>query len=319
MTDSDELTVLPVANPAAEIPIEEPPEQISLTVRVANLIAVILPFAGLVAAIIAVWGWGFHWADLGLLLGMYLLTAIGITVGYHRLFTHKSFETNRIIQFILGVLGSMAVEGPVLEWVAMHRRHHQHSDEPDDPHSPHHHGRGVRGVLLGIWHAHLGWIFQPGPRDLPRYVTDLQQNSAVRRVSALFPVWVAIGLLIPAALGGLLTQTWTGVVTGLAWGGLARVFLVHHVTWSVNSICHLWGRQPYRSDDQSRNNAMIGVLSLGEGWHNTHHAFPTSARHGLRWWEIDVSYWVIRALASVGLAWNIKLPSKQAIMRERRT
>jgi stearoyl-CoA desaturase (Delta-9 desaturase) len=319
MTDPAELTVLPVANPAAEIPVDEAPSQISLAVRIANLIAVILPFAGLVAAIVAVWGWGFRWADLGLLLGMYLLTALDITVGYHRLFTHNSFETHRVVQFILGVLGSMAVEGPVLEWVAMHRRHHQHSDEPDDPHSPHHQGRGVRGLLLGIWHAHLGWIFQPGPPDLPRYVRDLQQNSAVRRVSTLFPVWVAIGLVIPAALGGLLTQTWTGVLTGLVWGGLARVFLVHHVTWSVNSICHLWGRQPFRSHDQSRNNAMIGVLSLGEGWHNTHHAFPTSARHGLRWWEIDVSYWVIRALASVGLAWNVKLPSKQAIRREQRT
>jgi len=174
-------------------------------------------------------------------------------------------------------------------------------------------------MVFGIWHAHPGRIFQPSPPDLPRYVTDLQQNSAVRRVSALFPVWVAIGLLIPAALGGLLTQTWTGALTGLAWGGLARIFLVHHVTWSVNSICHLWGRQPFRSHDQSRNNAMIGVLSLGEGWHNTHHAFPTSARHGLRWWEIDASYWVIRALASVGLAWNIKLPSKQAIRREHRS
>ena len=204
MTDLPELTVLPVANPAAEIvAVTDAPNQISLTMRVANLIAVILPFAGLLAAIVALWGWGFHWADLGLLIGMYLLTALGITVGFHRLFTHKSFETNRVVQFILGVLGSMAVQGPVLEWVAMHRRHHQHSDDPEDPHSPHHQGGGVKGILLGIWHAHLGWIFQPHPRDLPRYVTDLQHNSAVRRVSALFPVWVAAGLLIPAALGGV--------------------------------------------------------------------------------------------------------------------
>jgi stearoyl-CoA desaturase (delta-9 desaturase) len=317
MVDPDELTVLPVANPAAEIAFEEPPAQISLGVRVANLIAVILPFAGLVSAIIAVWGWGFHWPDLGLLLGMYLLTALGITVGFHRLFTHHSFETNRVVQFILAILGSMAVEGPVLKWVAMHRRHHQHSDNPKDPHSPHNHGRGVRGVLLGFWHAHLGWIFDPEPSDLPRYVPDLQQNGVVRKISALFPIWVAVGLLIPAALGGLLTASWTGVLTGFAWGGLARVFLVHHVTWSVNSICHLWGSQPFRSHDQSRNNAMIGVLSLGEGWHNTHHAFPTSARHGLRWWQIDVSYWVIRGLEFFGLAWNVKLPSKQSIMHAR--
>lgn len=318
MTDPDEMTALPDANPAAEIPLDAAHNQISLAVRVANLIAVILPLVGLVGAIVAVWGWGFHWTDLGILLVMYLLTAIGITVGYHRLFTHQSFETNRAVQFILGILGSMAVEGPVLKWVAMHRRHHQHSDDPEDPHSPHQSGSGVRGILLGLWHAHLGWIFQPDPPDLLRYVTDLQRNNTMRRVSALFPMWVAIGLLIPAVLGGLLTQTWTGILTGFAWGGLARVFLVHHVTWSVNSICHLWGRQPFRSQDQSRNNAMIGVLSLGEGWHNTHHAFPTSARHGLRWWEIDVSYWVIRALASVGLAWNIKLPSKQAMIREQR-
>ena len=318
MIDSDELTVLPIASPVDDVAFKAPPKHISLGVRVGNLIAVILPFAGLVTAIVAAWGWGFHWTDLGLLVGMYLLTAIGITVGYHRLFTHKSFETNRVVQLILGILGSMAVEGPVLKWVAMHRRHHQHSDDPEDPHSPHQSGAGVRGILLGLWHAHLGWIFQPDPPDLPRYVTDLQRNNTLRRVSALFPMWVAIGLLIPAVLGGLLTQSWTGVLTGFAWGGLARVFLVHHVTWSVNSICHLWGRQPFRSHDQSRNNAMIGLLSLGEGWHNTHHAFPTSARHGLRWWEIDVSYWVIRGLASIGLAWNIKVPSNQAIRREKR-
>jgi stearoyl-CoA desaturase (Delta-9 desaturase) len=317
MTDLPESTVLPVANPPADLPVDSNAERISLTLRVTNLIAVILPLVGLAAAIVMLWGWGFYWTDFGLLLGMYLSTAIGITVGFHRLFTHHSFETNRVVQFILAVLGSMAVEGPVLEWVALHRRHHQHSDDPQDPHSPHNHGRGVRGILLGFWHAHLGWIFEPAPPDLPRYVPDLQQNGAVRKVSALFPMWVAAGLLIPAALGGLLTATWTGVLSGFAWGGLARVFLVHHVTWSVNSICHIWGTQPFRSHDQSRNNAMIGLLSLGEGWHNTHHAFPTSARHGLRWWEIDASYWVIRALAMVGLAWNVKLPSKQSIMRAR--
>jgi stearoyl-CoA desaturase (delta-9 desaturase) len=318
-THLTELTVLPVANPIAELPPLEPSaKRISLTVRIANLIAVILPFLGLVFAIVALWGWGFQWADFGLLLGMYLLTALGITVGFHRLFTHRSFETSAVIQFIFGVLGSMAVQGPVLKWVAMHRRHHQHSDDPADPHSPHHQGKGVRGLLRGVWHAHVGWIFDPTPPGLLRYVTDLQQSSVVRNVSVLFPVWVAVGLLIPAALGGILTESWAGVLRGLAWGGLARVFLVHHVTWSVNSVCHIWGRQPFQSDDQSRNNAVIGVLSLGEGWHNTHHAFPTSARHGLRWWQIDMSYWVIHALASMGLAWNVKLPSRQAIVRQQR-
>ena len=175
------------------------------------------------------------------------------------------------------------------------------------------------GVLRGLWHAHLGWIFDPDPPDLLRYVKDLQQSALLRRVSALFPLWVVVGLLVPALLGGLLTGTWAGALRGLAWGGLARIFLLHHVTWSVNSVCHLWGQQPYRSEDQSRNNPVFGVLALGEGWHNTHHAFPTSARHGLRWWQIDVSYWVIRGLAWLGLAWNVKLPSKQALAREQRT
>ena len=314
-----ELTVLPVANPLAELPpVEAAAGRISLTVRIVNLVAVIVPFVGLVAAAVSIWGWGFYWVDLGLLLGMYVLTVLGITVGYHRLFTHRSFETNRIVQVVLAVFGSMAIQGPVLKWVAMHRRHHQHSDEPNDPHTPHHRGRGVMGVLRGLWHAHLGWIFDPDPPDLLNYVKDLRQSALVRRVSALFPLWVVVGLLLPSILGGLLTGTWTGALRGFAWGGLARIFLVHHVTWSVNSVCHLWGQQPYRSDDQSRNNAVFGFLALGEGWHNTHHAFPTSARHGLRWWQIDVSYWVIRGLAAMGLAWNVKLPSKRALQRELR-
>jgi stearoyl-CoA desaturase (delta-9 desaturase) len=206
----------------------------------------------------------------------------------------------------------MAVQGPLLKWVALHRRHHQHSDQAEDPHSPHHQGRGMMGVLRGAWHAHLGWLFRPEPSNLAHYVKDLRQRISVRVASALFPVWVAVGLLIPTVLGGLLTGTWTGALVGLIWGGLVRIFLVHHVTWSVNSVCHLWGRRPYPSADQSRNNFVFGVLAMGEGWHNNHHAFPTSARHGLKWWQIDVSYWVIRVLALLGLAWKVRLPAEQA-------
>jgi stearoyl-CoA desaturase (delta-9 desaturase) len=285
--------------------------------RVASLLAVIVPFLGLVAAVVFLWGWGFSWVDLGLLLGMYILTAVGITVGYHRLFTHRAFETTPVVQLLLGAIGSMAVEGPLLKWVAMHRRHHQHSDKPDDPHSPHHQGKGLLGLLRGAWHAHLGWVFDRDPPNLDRYVKDLRQSGLLRMVSRLFPVWVAVGLLLPAVLGGLLTGTWTGALFGLLWGGLVRIFLVHHVTWSINSVCHLWGRRPYRSNDQSRNNFVFGVLGLGEGWHNTHHAFPTSARHGLRWWQVDASYGFIRALALLGLAWNVKVPEKQAQAAQR--
>jgi stearoyl-CoA desaturase (delta-9 desaturase) len=196
--------------------------------------------------------------------------------------------------------------------VALHRRHHQHSDTRDDPHSPHHQGTGILGLLRGAWHAHLGWVFKPDPPNLSRYVKDLHQDGAVRVASALFPLWVAVGLVAPGVLGGLLSGTWVGVGFGVLWGGLARIFLVHHVTWSVNSVCHLWGRQPFRVEDQSRNNFLFAVLALGEGWHNNHHAFPTSARHGLRWWQLDVGYWIIRGLALAGLAWNVKLPQPLA-------
>jgi stearoyl-CoA desaturase (delta-9 desaturase) len=246
------------------------------------------------------------------LLGGYFLTAIGITVGYHRLVTHRSFETNRVVQFLLAAFGSMAAEGPLLQWVAVHRRHHQHSDTHDDPHSPHHQGKGFFGLVRGFWFAHLGWIFKPSPPDLSRYVKDLRQSALLRQVSMLFPVWVALGLLIPAILGGLITGTWTGALLGLVWGGLARIFLVHHVTWSVNSVCHMWGGRPFRGADHSRNNLLFGILALGEGWHNNHHAFPSSARHGLRWWQVDMSYWFIRALSWLGLAWKVRVPGTGA-------
>ncbi len=284
----------------------------SVGVRVATFLSVALPFVGLVVAVALLWGWGLGWWHLGLFLGMFILTGGGITVGFHRLFTHRSFETNSVVQVLLGVFGSMAVQGPLLRWVAYHRRHHQHSDSRDDPHSPHCYGQGVLGLIRGMWHAHTGWIFRPDPPNLSHYVRDLRQNRALRTVSALFPLWVTAGLLLPTVAGGLLWRDWSGAFLGFLWGGLVRIFFVHHVTWSVNSVCHLWGRQPYRGGDHSRNNFLLGVLAFGEGWHNNHHAFPTSARHGLRWWQPDVSYSAIRALALLRLAWNVKVASKQA-------
>lgn len=313
-----ELSPFPVADPVAEIPPREAgSERVALSVQIATIITIVVPLLGLVAAPFFLWGWGFSWLDFALLVGMYVLTAVGITVGFHRLFTHRSFETSMPVKFILAVLGSMALQGPLLKWVAMHRRHHQHADTPLDPHSPHHHGQGIGALLRGAWHAHIGWFFRPEPEDLLRYVPDLAKSRPLRLASTLFPLWVVLGLVIPAVLGGIITQTWAGVWTGLIWGGLVRIFLVHHVTWSVNSACHLWGLQPYRSDDQSRDNVVFGVLALGEGWHHTHHTFPTSARHGLRWWQIDVSYWIIRALAWLGLAWDVRVPSKQAQEQQR--
>lgn len=290
---------------------------LSRSVRLINLAAVVVPLLGLAVAIGLLWGVAFDWIYLALLGGMYLLTAFGVTVGYHRYFTHKSFKTSRPVVCILGVLGSMAVEGPILQWVAHHRKHHQHSDDEEDPHSPHQHGDSILGVLRGFYHAHVGWMFSPRIRGLKRYVADLRSDPLVTRLSRTFPLWVALGLIIPAVIGGVVTGTWMGVLLGFLWGGLVRVLLVHHVTWSINSVCHIWGTRPFRSHDESRNNLIFGVLGMGEGWHNNHHAFPTSARHGLRWWELDISYMLIRAMQMLGLVWDVRVPTsdRQAAKR----
>ncbi len=293
------------------------PRATMLKLRLINLAAVIIPFAGLVVGIALLWGLAFNWVYLALLAVMYLLSVLGIGVGYHRYFTHRSFKTPRPIVAFLAIIGSMAAEGPVIQWAALHRRHHQFSDEPDDPHSPHTHGAGVWGAVRGLWHAHVGWLFVPRPRGLARYAEDLRRDPLVRWVSRLFLVWLLIGLALPALLGGLFTLSWSGVLLGFIWGGLVRIFLVHHVTWSVNSVCHIWGSRPFDSHDESRNNLVFGVLAMGEGWHNNHHAFPTSARHGLRWWQLDVSYIVIWAMSKIGLASDVKVPSPARIAAKR--
>ncbi len=290
-------------------------EPITLGTRVANLIGITVPFAGLIVAIAMLWGWGFSWIHGVLLASLYLVTALGITVGYHRYFTHKSFETPRWMQAIFAILGGMAFEGAVLTWVANHRLHHQHSDRPGDPHSPHEHGEGVMGVVKGFWHAHIGWIFRAtDPGNMAKYVPDLAKDRMLRTIGSLWSVWAIAGLILPAVIAGLVTGTWSGAFLGFLWGGLVRVFLVHHVTWSVNSVCHIWGSRPFRSADESRNNPIFGLLAMGEGWHNNHHAFPASARHGLRWWEFDISYWTIRAMKLVGLAWDVNVPSQKRMM-----
>lgn len=286
--------------------------------RTWTLVGVLVPFVGFVLACYVCWGWGVTWVELALLCGMYTVTGLGITIGYHRLFTHRSFETVPVVRLILAVLGSMAVEGPVLRWVATHRRHHQHSDKPEDPHSPHTHGNGFLGVLAGCWHAHVGWILQSRSPGLGAYIQDLHKDVLIRVVSRLFGLWVMLGLAIPAVIGGLLYGSLWGAFLGFLWGGLVRVFLVHHVTWSINSVCHLWGDRPFVTADKSRNNVIFGLLAFGEGWHNNHHAFPRSARHGLRWWQLDVSYGTIRGLELLGLARRVRVPGECARSTRRR-
>ncbi len=316
----------PVSQPTTEKPANEAPVDEDARNRAAVdednndwavLVAVVLPFAGLIAAIVLSWGWGVNLTALGIMLGMYLFSGLGITVGFHRYFTHRSFETVRPIQYLLAIAGSTAMQGSMLRWVAIHRRHHQHSDEENDPHSPHMFGTSFWAVMRGWFHAHMGWMWVHDGVPMARYVTDLLKDKTMTRVSNAFPWWVLIGILVPTAAGWLLTGTLWGALLGFVWGGLVRLFLVQHVTWSINSVCHIWGARPYVSKDESRNNPIFGILAFGEGWHNNHHAFPTSARHGLAWWQIDTSYMLIRTLELLGLAWKVRLPRPTALANKR--
>jgi stearoyl-CoA desaturase (Delta-9 desaturase) len=284
--------------------------------KLVNLGAVVVPFAATLAAIVLLWDRLVSWPDLVLLAGMYLLTAAGITIGFHRLLTHRSFKTHKATEYAFATLGQMAVQGSVIAWVADHRKHHAHTDVEGDPHSPHvGHGDGVAGVLRGLWHAHTGWLLsEHGRAEWRRYAPDLCEDPGMRLINRWFVGVVILGLAIPAALGFLITGTLLGAATGLLWGGLVRVFFVHHVTWSVNSVCHFLGSRRFEIDDRSTNVFWLALPSLGESWHHNHHAFPRSAVHGLRRWELDPSAAVIRAMERVGLAWNVIriAPERQA-------
>jgi stearoyl-CoA desaturase (delta-9 desaturase) len=272
--------------------------------RLANLLGVVVPFAGVIAAIVLLWNRAVDWTDLGILAVMYMITAVGITVGFHRLLTHRAFQTYSWLERTFAVMGSMAVEGSVLDWVADHRKHHANADKEGDPHSPHvGHGSG----LPGLWHAHTGWLLETqGQADWKRYATELYEDPQMRTIGRRFPVLVVVSLAVPTLAGFVLHGfTLDGAIRGYVWGGLVRIFLVHHVTWSVNSICHFFGRRRFDIEDQSTNVAWLSLFSLGESWHHNHHAFPRSAFHGLRWYEIDPSGVIISSMEKVGLAWNV--------------
>jgi stearoyl-CoA desaturase (Delta-9 desaturase) len=284
--------------------------------KLTNLGAVVVPFAATLAAILLLWDRAVSWHDLALVAVMYVATALGITVGFHRLLTHRSFRTHKPTEYVFAALGSMAVQGSVIAWVADHRKHHAHTDVEGDPHSPHvGHGDGAIGVLRGLWHAHTGWLLsEHGRAQWSKYATDLCEDPGMRLINRRFVSLVVLGLAIPAAAGYLITGTVAGAATGLLWGGLVRVFFVHHVTWSVNSICHFLGTRRFEVEDRSTNVFWLALPSLGESWHHNHHAFPRSAVHGLRRWELDPSALVIGTMERVGLAWNVVriAPERQA-------
>src|SRR3954452_19527793 len=274
--------------------------------RYANLTAVLVPFVAFFTAVILLWNQAVGWTDLAILAVMYLITALGVTVGYHRLFTHRAFDAPRPVRYTLAVLGSMSVQGPVLDWVADHRKHHAFTDEDGDPHSPHGHGGGFAGAMRGLLYAHMGWLLETqGTATKRRYARDLLADPGMRAISRAFPLLILAGLAIPFGLGFLLTGTLAGALTGLLWGGFVRIFFVHHVTWSINSVCHFFGSRRFDTDDYSTNVFWLALPSMGESWHHNHHAFPRSAEQGLRRWELDPSGALIALLERLGLAWNV--------------
>jgi stearoyl-CoA desaturase (delta-9 desaturase) len=282
-----------------------------------NLLGVALPPSALIIAIVLLWHRAIGPLELTLMIVLYFITGFGVTLGFHRMLTHRAFESSAALRAILAVLGSMAVEGSVITWVADHRKHHAFTDVDGDPHSPHLSGPGLGGALKGLWHAHIGWLFESvGQAERERFAPDLLKDPVLRVVDRLFFLWVVLGLLIPFALGWAIGGTLGAAFAALLWAGLVRVFLLHHVTWSINSVCHFFGKRRFDVDDESRNVGWLAPFSFGEAWHHNHHAFPTSAFHGLRLWEriTDPTGLLILLLEKCGLVWNVVRisPERQA-------
>ncbi len=271
------------------------------------LFMTVTPFLVFVIASIYYWDKGISLASFILLGVFYAITTIGIGVGYHRLFTHKGFMTKPWLKATLAVAGSFALQGPVTHWVADHRRHHAYSDRPGDPHSPHvHEDESWWGMFKGFIFAHVGWLFTKDETSVRKFAPDLMNDKLIASLDRYYGLWILLSFLLPAALGYLIVGTWQGGLEGLIWGGAVRIFFLHHVTWSINSICHVFGQRPFDTRDESRNNWVFGIFAFGEGWHNNHHAFPAAAFHGFKWWQIDVNGMVIWLFEKLGWAWNVK-------------
>ncbi len=276
---------------------------------------VVVPLVALVLAVPAAWGWGLGWTDVGLAVAFYCFTGLGVTVGFHRHFTHGAFRAARPLRIVLAVAGSMAMQGPIISWVADHRRHHAYADKEGDPHSPWRYGTSALAVARGFWHAHMGWLFDRDRTNAERFAPDLLDDQDIRRVDRLFPALTAATLLLPALLGGLLTWSWSGMLSAFFWAGLVRVALLHHVTWSVNSVCHMVGERPFRSRDRSANFWPLAIASFGESWHNSHHADPTCARHGVKRGQIDISARLIRWFEVFGWVWKVRWPTERRLAK----
>lgn len=279
---------------------------------------VIIPFLAILAAVPIAWGGWLGWSDVVIMVVMYTFTSLGITVGFHRLFTHKSFKPNRVVKIVFAVAGSMAIEGPVVRWVADHRKHHKFSDRDGDPHSPWRYGESLGGLTKGMFYAHVGWMFNEDQTPQRQYAPDLLKDKDIVRVSGLFPYLATASIILPAVAGGLMTWSWQGALTGFFWGTLVRIFLLHHVTWSINSICHTVGEAPFKSRDHSGNVWWLAIPSMGESWHNLHHADPTCARHGVLRGQVDLSARTIWILEKCGWVHDVRWPVASRIEAKRK-
>ena len=289
---------------------------LGLTMRIIIGAFVVIPLIAVACALPIAWGGWLSWLDITLAIGLWLLTAGGITIGYHRYFTHGSFKANRTVKIILAVFGSLAIEGSLDQWVADHRKHHKFSDEVGDPHSPWRFGTSKKAIGKGLLYAHVGWLFDDDNTGIDKYAPDIASDKDLNWISKHFSVFVIASLLLPAVLGGLITWSWMGAVAAFFWAGLVRVAFVHHVTWSINSICHVFGNRPFTSRDLSSNVAWLAIPSLGESWHNLHHVDPTAARHGVMKGQIDISASFIKGMEKTGLATDVRWPKAERLAKK---
>ena len=312
------MTLLELPPPATRTPKPELGEDKAWWEQAALYAFVVVPFVAFLAVVPVVWGWGMSWTDVILSVGWYFGTLVGVTVGFHRYFTHSAFKAKRGLRIGLAIAGSFAVEGPPIMWVADHRRHHAFSDKDGDPHSPWRFGTSLPSLLKGIWFAHVGWLFGMEQTNQEKYAPDLLKDRDIVAVDNLFPVWTVLTLTLPGAMGGLITISWGGALSAFFWAGLVRVFLLHHVTWSINSICHVIGERPFAARDKSANFWPLAILSGGESWHNLHHADPTAARHGVLRGQVDISARLIWCFEKLGWASEARWPSRERIEKLRK-
>jgi len=286
------------------------PEPSSTFERVLVAVFVGVPFLALIAAVPLAWGWGLGWHDVVIAIAFYLVAGLGISIGLHRYFTHGSFKAVRGFKIALAVAGSLAIEGPVITWVADHRRHHKYSDKEGDPHSPWRFGNDWKALSKGLAFAHTGWLFDGDVTSPEKFCPDWLADSDVARISRWFPWLVTASLLAPALIGGIWSMSWQGAVTAFFWASLVRVAFLHHVTWSINSICHTFGKEEFEVRDKSRNVSWLAILSFGESWHNLHHADPTCARHGVLKGQIDIAARGIWLAEKLGWAYDVRWPDE---------